>query len=77
MGISNQFVSTQLKGIRVEFKGRMSTRKAASRSAAMKESLGSFRMKTMKNSMIDCSKIIVKGRNGLFSIKVYLSSQIV
>nr|CAG8606671.1 2974_t:CDS:1 [Entrophospora candida] len=77
VGISDRFISTQLKGIRVEFKGRMTTRKAASRAATMKKSLGSFGMKTMKDSMIDYSKIAVKGKNGLFSIKVYLSSQIV
>ncbi|BDC33839.1 small subunit ribosomal protein S3 (mitochondrion) [Entomortierella parvispora] len=62
-----------LSGIKIVISGRLSNRKAASRTRVVRKSIGTLSLNS-NNSLIDANKFSFKGKNGAISIKVWLSS---
>jgi Mitochondrial ribosomal protein (VAR1) len=61
-----------LTGLKIQVSGRLSQRKAASRTKITKKSIGSLGLSSF--STIDASKFSFTGKNGAISVKVWLSS---
>jgi ribosomal protein S3 len=62
-----------LSGIKIVISGRLSQRKAASRTRIVRRSIGTLSLNS-SNSLIDASKFTFKGKNGAATVKVWLSS---
>ena len=62
-----------LTGIKIAISGRLSQRKAASRTRVMRKFLGTLRLGSFTSS-IDASKFNFTGKNGSTTVKVWLSS---
>jgi len=65
-----------LTGLKVQISGRLSQRKAASRTRVVRKSIGTLRLGSFTSS-IDASKFNFTGKNGAVTVKVWLSSSIV
>lgn len=61
-----------LTGLKIAISGRLSQRKAASRTRITKKSIGTLRLGSF--STIDASKFSFTGKNGAITVKVWLSS---
>jgi len=61
-----------LTGLKIMISGRLSQRKAASRTRIVKKSTGTLKLGSF--STIDASKISFTGKNGAIAVKVWLSS---
>jgi ribosomal protein S3 len=64
-----------LMGIKIQISGRLSQRKAASRTRVVRKSSGTLRLGSF-TSLIDASKFNFTGKNGAVTVKVWLSSSI-
>jgi len=64
-----------LTGLKIQISGRLSQRKAASRTRVMRKSLGTLRLSSFTSS-IDASKFNFTGKNGSTTVKVWLSSSL-
>jgi hypothetical protein len=62
-----------LSGLKIQISGRLSQRKAASRTRIVRKSIGTLRLSS-STSLIDASKFSFKGKNGAATVKVWLSS---
>lgn len=62
-----------LSGIKIVISGRLSNRKAASRTRVVRKSIGTLSLNS-NNSLIDANKFSFKGKNGAITVKVWLSS---
>jgi hypothetical protein len=70
---STRFNPQYLSGIKIVISGRLSQRKAASRTSIVRRSIGTLSLNS-SNSLIDASKFTFKGKNGAATVKVWLSS---
>ena len=70
---STRFNPQYLSGIKIVISGRLSQRKAASRTSIVRKSIGTLSLNS-SNSLIDASKFTFKGKNGAATVKVWLSS---
>jgi len=64
-----------LTGLKIQISGRLSQRKAASRTKIVKKSVGTLRLSSFSSS-IDASKFNFTGKNGSITVKVWLSSSL-
>jgi len=62
-----------LSGIKIVISGRLSNRKAASRTRVVRKSIGTLSLNS-NNSLIDANKFSFKGKNGAITVKVWISS---
>jgi len=62
-----------LTGIKIQISGRLSMRKAASRTRVVRKSTGSLGLNSY-NTLIDANKFSFKSKNGAATVKVWLSS---
>jgi ribosomal protein S3 len=72
---STRFNPQYLSGIKIVISGRLSQRKAASRTRIVRKSMGTLSLNS-SNSLIDANKFTFKGKNGSSTVKVWLSSSI-
>ena len=63
-----------LTGIKIQISGRLSLRKAASRTRVVRKSTGSLGLNSY-NTLIDANKFSFKTKNGAATVKVWLSSK--
>jgi len=70
---STRFNPQYLSGIKIVISGRLSQRKAASRTSIVRRSIGTLSLNS-SNSLIDANKFSFKGKNGAATVKVWLSS---
>jgi hypothetical protein len=61
-----------LTGLKIQISGRLSQRKAASRTRIIKKSIGTLKLGSF--STIDANKFNFTGKNGSITVKVWLSS---
>ena len=61
-------------GIKIVISGRLSQRKAASRTQITRKSAGTLSLNS-NYSLIDASKFNFKGKNGAITVKVWISSK--
>lgn len=62
-----------LTGLKIQVSGRLSQRRAASRTKIVKKSIGTLNLSSF-NSSIDSSKYAFTGKNGSICVKVWISS---
>jgi hypothetical protein len=62
-----------LTGIKIQISGRISQRKAASRTTVTRKSIGTLKLSSY-SSLIDASKFNFKGKNGSITVKIWISS---
>lgn len=60
-------------GIKVVISGRLSQRKAASRTSIIRKSIGTLKLSS-NSSIIDASKFSFVGKNGSITVKIWISS---
>jgi ribosomal protein S3 len=71
---SQNFLNPQyITGIKLQISGRLSNRKAASRTRVVRKSIGTLSLNS-NNSLIDANKFSFKGKNGAITVKVWISS---
>lgn len=63
-----------LTGIKIQISGRLSMRKAASRTRVVRKSSGTLSLNS-HNTLIDANKFSFKTKNGAATVKVWLSSK--
>jgi len=71
---SQNFLNPQyITGVKLQISGRLSNRKAASRTRVVRKSIGTLSLNS-NNSLIDANKFSFKGKNGAITVKVWISS---
>lgn len=70
---STRFNPQYLSGIKIVISGRLSQRKAASRTSIVRRSIGTLSLNS-SNSLIDANKFTFKGKNGAATVKIWLAS---